>query len=96
MAGPTDPGSGRDDRVRPATRWLSAAIIPFLVVAFVVLYPVPDDTERLFAWPVKPTMTPMILASVYLGGAYFFLRAATARQWHTVRAASSRSGPSPP
>ena len=30
-------------------------------------------------------MTPMILASVYLGGAYFFLRAATARQWHTVK-----------
>src|SRR6266566_10050896 len=34
---------------------------------------------------VKPAMTPMILASVYLGGAYFFLRAATARQWHTVK-----------
>ena len=30
-------------------------------------------------------MTPMILASVYLGGANFFLRAATARQWHTVK-----------
>lgn len=27
----------------------------------------------------------MILASVYLGGAYFFLRAATAKQWHTVK-----------
>jgi hypothetical protein len=30
-------------------------------------------------------MTPMLLASVYLGGANFFLRAATARQWHTVK-----------
>jgi hypothetical protein len=85
MAGPTVPGSGRDDRVLPATRWLSAGIIPFLVVAFAVLYPFPDDTGRLFAWPVMPTMTPMILGSVYLGGAYFFLRAATARQWHTVK-----------
>lgn len=27
----------------------------------------------------------MILGSVYLGGAYFFLRAVTARQWHTVK-----------
>jgi hypothetical protein len=85
MAGPTVPGSARDDRVLSATRWLSAAIIPFLIVAFAVLYPFPDDTGRLFAWPVKPTITPMILASVYLGGAYFFFRAATARHWHTVK-----------
>ena len=85
MAGPTVHGSDRDDRVLSATRWLSAAIIPFLIVAFAVLYPFPDDTGRLFAWPVTPTMTPMVLASVYLGGAYFFFRAATARQWHTVK-----------
>ena len=85
MAGPTVHGSDRDDRVLSATRWLSAAIIPFLIGAFAVLYPFPDDTGRLFAWPVTPTMTPMVLASVYLGGAYFFFRAATARQWHTVK-----------
>lgn len=60
-------------------------IIPFLVVAFAVLYPFPGDTGRLFAWPVQPEITPMILGSVYLGGAYFFLRAAMARQWHTVK-----------
>ena len=72
-------GSGR------LTSWLSLAIIPFLVVAFAVLYPFPHDTARLFAWPVKPTIMPMILASVYLGGAYFFFRAATASQWHTVK-----------
>jgi len=85
MGGSVVPGSVRDDRVLRVTRWLSVAIIPFLVVAFIVLYPFPDDTGRLFAWPVKPRMTPMILASVYLGGAYFFARAATARQWHTVK-----------
>jgi hypothetical protein len=75
----------RDDQILPLTRWVSAAIIPFLVVAFAVLYPFPGDTGRLFAWPVKPAVTPMILGSVYLGGAYFFARAATARQWHTVK-----------
>jgi hypothetical protein len=85
MAAAADPGSVRDDRVLPVTRWLSVAIIPFLVVAFAVLYPFPHDTGRLFAWPVRPTLTPMILASVYLGGAYFFLRAAMAEQWHTVK-----------
>jgi hypothetical protein len=79
------PEFGRDDRILPLTRWVCAAIIPFLVVAFAVLYPVPSDVGRLFAWPVKPAVTPMILAAVYLGGAFFFARAATATQWHTVK-----------
>jgi len=69
--------------LRP-TRVLSAAIIPFLLVAFAVLYPVPTDTKRLFAWQIRPTMTPMVLGAVYLGGSYFFLRAVRARRWHTV------------
>jgi hypothetical protein len=60
-------------------------VIPFLVVAFVVLVPWPSDTGRLFAWQIKPTLTPMVLGSVYLGGAYFFLRAFRAKEWHTVK-----------
>ena len=48
----------RDGRVLPVTRALSIAIIPFLVVAFVVLFAYPDDTRRLFAWPISPRMTP--------------------------------------
>jgi hypothetical protein len=65
---------------------LSIVIIPFLLVAFVVLYfwPSADDTARLFAWRIVPGFTSMALASAYLGGAYFFLRAARAKQWHTV------------
>ena len=74
----------RDDVVLPASRALSAFIIPFLVVAFVVLYGFPGDTDDLFAWPVRPPMTPMTLGAVYLGGAYFFLRAFRAKEWHTV------------
>jgi hypothetical protein len=85
VAGPIVPESGHDDRILRVTRWLSVVIIPFLVVAFAVLYPFPGDTGRLFAWPIKPEITPMILGSVYLGGAYFFLRAAMAQQWHTVK-----------
>jgi hypothetical protein len=80
----SDPSS-RGDQVLPVTRGVSLAIMPFLVVAFVVLYPWPSDTSRLFAWDIEPTLTPMVLGSVYLGGAYFFLRAARARQWHTVK-----------
>jgi hypothetical protein len=69
--------------LRP-TRILAACIIPFLLVAFCVLYPVPTDTKRLFAWQIKPTMSAMVLGAVYLGGGYFFLRVVTARRWHTV------------
>lgn len=76
----------RDDRVLPVTRAVSAAIVPFLLVAFVVLFGWPDRTRQLFAWTIRPAFTPMLLGSVYLGGAYFFVRAARAVRWHTVKA----------
>jgi hypothetical protein len=85
MATPHPQGSVRDDRVLPLTRWVALVIIPFLVVAFFVLVPWPSDTGRLFAWQIKPTLTPMVLGSVYLGGAYFFLRVFMAKEWHTVK-----------
>lgn len=75
----------RDDTVRPYTRLLAAAIIPFLLVAFPILYVWPHDTGRSFAWEIKPTMTPMVLGSAYLGGAYFFARVIWASRWHTVK-----------
>jgi hypothetical protein len=77
--------SVRDDRVLALTRGVSLVIIPFLVVAFFVLVPWPTDTGRLFAWHIKPTLTAMVLGSVYLGGAYFFFRAFRATEWHTVK-----------
>ena len=47
-------------------------------------WPSADDTARLFAWRIVPDFTSMLLASAYLGGAYFFARAASAAQWHRV------------
>jgi hypothetical protein len=76
----------RDDAILPATRALSAFIVPFLVVAWVVLYLFPRDTGRLFAWTIKPPMTPMTLGAVYIGGAYFFVQAFRAKEWHTIKA----------
>jgi hypothetical protein len=76
----------RDDVVLSSTRALSAFIVPFLVVAFVVLYGFPKRTEQLFAWKIAPPMTPMTLGAVYLGGAYFFVRAFRATAWHTIKA----------
>lgn len=75
----------RDDRILAVTRVLAWIIAPILVLAFALLWPVPRDTGRRFAWQITPTLTPMVLASAYLGGAYFFVRSATTRAWHTVK-----------
>jgi len=77
-------GDVRDDRVLTTTRVLGAVIVPFLVVAFIGLYLFPADTGRWFAWEVRPAMTPLLMASGYLAGAYFFVRVALARRWHRV------------
>lgn len=89
MAAPTraatDPVAPRDDRIIGYVRWLSLAIIPFLVGAWVILYLFPADTKRLFAWTISAPMTSMTLASAYLGGAYFFARVQRERRWHVVK-----------
>jgi hypothetical protein len=75
----------RDDRVVATTKVLAVFVAPFLIVAFVLLYGFPGETERLFAWTIKPTMTPMVLASAYLGGFYFFSRVPFERRWAAVK-----------
>src|SRR3954451_13750094 len=74
----------RDDRVLPGTRALSAVLVPFLLVAFALLYFFPDATRHWFAWDVQPTITPLIMGAGYIAGAYFFVRVALARRWHRV------------
>ena len=76
--------SGRDDRVASGTRALSLFIVPFLVTASAILYFRPEDTGRLFAWRISPSMTSFLLASAYVGGAYFFVRVAFEKHWHHV------------
>ena len=74
-----------DDRVLPSTRWLAAALLPFLAVAFALLYVWPDRTDRLFAWTVRPDMTAMMLAAAYFGGLFFFWRVTCETHWHRVQ-----------
>ena len=74
----------KDDRVLKATRVLGAVIVPFLLVAFSLLYLFPGDTAHWFAWSIKPRMTPLIMGAGYIAGAYFFLRVVTASHWHRV------------
>lgn len=74
----------QDDRVLTFTRGLSLFIVPFLVVAWVILYLFPGHTASVWSWTIPIQMTSMVLASAYLGGAYFFVRVARSQQWHTV------------
>lgn len=85
MAAAAEPPLARDDRILAPTKWLAAFIIPFLVVAFYILYLRPGETRELFAWPIAPTMTAMMLASAYLGGVYYFTGVLLARRWHRVK-----------
>jgi hypothetical protein len=74
----------RDDRVFAETRWLGVLIVPFLVVAFALLYFFPDDTRHWFAWDVQPTITPLVMGAGYIAGAYFFVQVARATRWHRI------------
>ena len=71
----------RDDRIYPETRVVGALIPPFLVVAFVMLYLFPNDTDRLFAWTIRPAMTPLLMGGGYISGSYFFIRFVLGRRW---------------
>jgi hypothetical protein len=75
----------KSNRIFNGTRWTAILIIPFLVVAWVILYLFPQDTEALFAWPIIPAMTARLMGAGYLAGAYFFIRTATAKSWQTVQ-----------
>ena len=75
----------RDDRIRPFTRAVAVLVLPFLVVAVVLLYLLPHRTEQLFAWTIAPPLTSMLLASAYVGGIWFFVRVLVGRRWHRVK-----------
>lgn len=81
---PPSPPSSPSSDVLPTTRWLALFIAPFLVVAFVILYGFPGHTAQLWAWTIKSSMTSMVLASAYLGGAYFFVTVLREREWAAI------------
>lgn len=76
----------RDDHVLIETRVVAAIVIPVLLLAFVILYLNPDQTDQHFSWTIKPAMTPIAMGAGYLMGAYFFARVLTTSRWHRVAA----------
>lgn len=71
--------------VQPMIVILAALLIPILVAAFIILYVLPQDVgANVFAWPLNPRMSSLMLGATYLGGAYFFLVVLFSRQWRHV------------
>lgn len=76
----------KTDRILPETRLTAGLVIPFLVLAFLILYLRPQESGARFAWEIKPLLMAMYIGAGYLGGAYLFLRTLTGRTWHQVQA----------
>jgi hypothetical protein len=70
--------------VLATTRLLAAVIVPFLLAAWGILYLLPHRTGELFAWPIQPSMTAMVLGAVYLGGAHFFVQVIVSPSWERI------------
>ena len=52
-----------NDRILRITTILAAIIVPILSVAFLMLYLFPGQSGLLFAWPIKPKMSAMMLGA---------------------------------
>jgi len=59
-----------DDRILPITRIVAVIVVPFLWLAFLILFFTPDLSGERFAWAIKPHMTAMYLGAGYLGGSW--------------------------
>ena len=70
--------------VKPLTRIVALALVPFLVIGSTLLYVWPGETERLFAWTIKPELTPLLMGAGYASGVVFFLFVARSKRWLEV------------
>jgi hypothetical protein len=77
-------GTPRDDRILPVTRIVAVVVIGILLLAWIVLFLVPEQTDHRFAWTIDSRMTAMLMGAGYGSAIYFFVRVATERRWHRV------------
>jgi peptidoglycan/LPS O-acetylase OafA/YrhL len=73
-----------DDSVLPAMRAVAVVVVLVLLPALVILWGLPARTADLWAWTIKPDLTPIFMGAGYGAGAYFFVRVYRARRWHEV------------
>ncbi|MFW6098217.1 MAG: hypothetical protein ACOC9Z_09065 [Chloroflexota bacterium] len=63
---------------------MAAIVVPFLVLAFLILYFFPHLSGERFAWEIQPPMTAMFMGAGYIGGSWLFLNAIFGRRWHRI------------
>ena len=85
-AGALSSGVVRDDRIFPEVRAIGALIVAVLIVAFIILYFMPEEVGKggLFSWKITPTMTPLLMGAGYISGGWFFFRLVFDKKWHHV------------
>lgn len=74
-----------DDRIQPVTRAVAVLIVPFLWLAFLILFSYPDSTGERFAWAIQPHMTAMYMGAGYFGGSWLFINAIFGKRWHRIQ-----------
>ncbi len=75
----------KDDQILTVTRVVAIIVIPFLWLAFLILYFSPDSTGERFAWMIRPHMTSLYLGAGYLGGSWLFINALFGKRWHRIQ-----------
>jgi peptidoglycan/LPS O-acetylase OafA/YrhL len=73
-----------EDAVLPAMRIAALVVVAVLLPALVILWGLPSKTADLWAWTIKPDLTPIFMGAAYGAGAYFFLRVYRTARWHEV------------
>ncbi|MBK8905233.1 MAG: hypothetical protein IPM53_28885 [Anaerolineaceae bacterium] len=73
-----------EDKIRPFTRIVAGVVVPFLILAFLILYFFPQESGERFAWAINPPMTAMFMGAGYIGGAWLFVNAIFGKRWHRV------------
>ena len=73
------------NRILPLTRVVSLLVLPFLWLAFLILYFYPDLSGERFAWAIQPSLTAMYMGAGYLGGSWLFVNTLLGKRWDRVR-----------
>jgi hypothetical protein len=64
--------------------WI-AIEVGFGILSLVTISYTPGDTERHFAWPIRPILTAALLGGFYIAAASFYVLALFARRWENIR-----------
>ncbi len=73
------------NRILPLTRVVSLLVLPFLWLAFLILYFYPDLSGERFAWAIQPSLTAMYMGAGYLGGSWLFVNTLLGKRWDRVQ-----------